>query len=282
MGHLDSMRKEFTTVLIILISAVTLTVLGQETLTPLKVEEYSKCKQTAFGCINLEDEWARVDALAAKLRANPDSTAYIIGYKARLTLPGNSLHHLNYVRDLIRSRVVDDSRVKVIDGGYRENLTIEFWIAPNGSSVPTPSQTIAVKAPDTQSSYKYSEFHPPLKREIAEHPFFEDELLYYSSPVLMDGFAAILEKEPGMRGYIIAYDGPNDLVGTGFKFAETYRAYIYDSATIGNPVNAITNAPSRVVSLNGGKRKERTIELWLAPADAPAPKVTPPGPKRKH
>ena len=272
------MDMRFKSFLIILIWAFNLngqSVLGQDTRTPRKIDEYSKCQQSGPGCINMEDEWARLDYLAGQLRANPESTAYIIGYKAHLALPGSSLHHINYVRNLVRSRVVDDSRVKVIDGGYRENLTIELWIAPDCSSVPIPGQTIAVKAQDTEASYKYFEFHPPLKREISDHPFFEDELLYYSSPVLMDGFAAKLEKEPGMRGYIIAYDGQNDRAGTGFKFAETYRAYIYESATIGNPLNVVTSVPSRVVSLNGGKRKERTIELWLAPSDAPAPKLTP-------
>jgi hypothetical protein len=97
----------------------------------------------------------------------------------------------------------------------------------------------------------------------------------YSPPVLMDGFASMLEKEPGLRGYIVAYDGQTDRAGTAFKFAETYRAYVYESAIIGNRLDTITSVPSRVVSLNGGKRKERTIELWLVPANAPEPKLTP-------
>ncbi|MEJ7575519.1 MAG: hypothetical protein WKF74_00780 [Pyrinomonadaceae bacterium] len=272
------MEKRIKTFLIILISAcglISQSVLGQDTRTLRKIDEYSKCQQGVPGCINMEDEWARIDSLGAELRANPESQAYIIGYKSLRTLPGSSLRHINYVRDLVRSRVVDDSRVKVIDGGYRENLTIELWIAPNCSSVPSPSQTIAVKAPDAQSSYKFSEFRPPLRKEIVEHPFFEDELVYYSSPVLMDGFASMLEKEPSLRGYIIAYDGQNDRVGTAFKFTETYRAYIYESATIGNPVNTVTSTPSRVISLNGGRRKERTIELWLVSSNAPEPKMTP-------
>jgi hypothetical protein len=272
---MDNRIKAF---LIIVTSAFSLTnqsALGQDTRTLRKIDEYSKCQQGVPGCINMEDEWARIDSLAAELRADSESQAYIIGYKALRAEPGSSMHHINYVRDLLRSRVVDDSRVKVIDGGYRDNLTIELWIAPNCSSVPNPSQTIAVEPQDTRLSYKYFEFRPPLKKEIADHPFFEDELVYYSPPVLMDGFASMLERDPGVRGYLVAYDGQNDRTGTAFKFAETYRAYIYESATIGNPPNTITSAPSRVNSLKGGKRKVRTIELWLVPGNAPEPRLTP-------
>jgi hypothetical protein len=239
-----------------------------------KIAEYSKCRQTGVSdCINMEEEWVWIDSLAAELRNDLDSQAYIIDYKALHDLPGNSLHHINYVRNLVRSRVVDDSRVHVIDGGYRENLTIELWIAPSCASVPTPNQTVSIQAPNGRTAYKFEEITPPLKREIPIE-FIEDELVFFSESALIDGFAALLEKEPTTRGYIIAYDGERDRTGTAYKFAESYRAYLYNSSLIGNPPNVITSEPSQVVSLKGGRRKVRTIELWIVPPGASQPKLT--------
>lgn len=249
---------------------------GQERNQARKFDEYSKCKQGVPGCISMEGEWARIDALAAELRADLSLQAYIIGYKARLALPGSSLRHINYVRDLVRSRVVDDSRVKVIDGGYRENLTIELWWVPDPAVAPTPSGVVKVEAAAGESAYKFDEFQPPTKKESQARPFPEDESVYYSPPVLMDGFAALLEREPRLRGFIIAHDGQHDRSGTANRFAERYRHYVYHSSSIGNNPNVDTNKPSRVVTLKRGRRKDRTIELWVVPPGASPPE---PGPK---
>lgn len=238
---------------------------------PRKFDEYSKCKQGNPSCLNLESEWARLDNFAVSLRNNPKLQGYIIGYKALQSLPGSSLRHINYVRHLVRSRIVDDSRIHVIDAGYRENLTIELWLASDCASIPSPNSSVSVNAPDNESAYKFDEFSPRLRKEIPEE-FLDDELVWNNPSVLMDGFAALLEREPKLRGYIIAYDGLKDRAGTSFNLAATYRAYIYNSASIGNRPDTITSVPSRIVAIKGGRRKERTIELWVAPFDAPAPK----------
>jgi len=55
------MEKQIKTFLIILIAAFSLasqSVLGQDTRTLRKIDEYSKCQQGVPGCINMEDEWA--------------------------------------------------------------------------------------------------------------------------------------------------------------------------------------------------------------------------------
>lgn len=248
---------------------------------PRKFDEYSKCKQGHPGCLNLEGEWARLDNFAVNLRDNPKLQGYIVGYKALQSLPGSSLRHINYVRNLVRSRIVDDSRIHIIDAGYKENLTIELWLAPDCASIPSSSNPLPVSAQDNESVYKFDEFSPRLRKEIPEE-FLDDELVWNNPSVLMDGFAALLEREPKLRGYIIAYDGLKDRAGTSFTLAETYRAYIYNSASIGNRPDTITSAPSMLVTIKGGRRKERTIELWVTPFDAPAPKPGPVIPTRRR
>jgi hypothetical protein len=47
---------------------------------------------------------------------------------------------------LTNSRGIDASRVEVIDGGYREEPMMEFWIAPPAAPAPTPTPTLTEKA----------------------------------------------------------------------------------------------------------------------------------------
>jgi hypothetical protein len=240
---------------------------------PRKIDQFTKCRQQEKGCINLEDEWARLDLLAQHLQSDRSTEAYILGYQAEDLLPGNNLAHLNYIRNYVQKRVVDDSRVHLVDAGYRDVLTVELWVG-RSCSPPVAVSTAAISDPNFQSAHKFQEFGPRLRKEIPVE--FEDDENEASKPsVLMDGFAALLESHPHLRGYIIAYDGAGDRYGTAFKFAETYRTYLYESATLGNNPQVVTNAQSRILSLKGGRRRHRVIELWVVPDSQPAPPLTP-------
>ena len=236
-----------------------------------KVDEYSKCRQGVPGCINEEDEWARLDSVGNHLRADLSLQTYIIVYAGRHALPGSGLRHANYVRNLLRRWVADDSRVHVIDGGRREHLTVELWLALTSASPPTPSSNVLVESLNSKSAYKFDEIYPEVYKE--ETALFL-EYKHYDHTALMDGFALLLEKEPNLRGYMIAYDGRRDRAGTAFRFAESYRAYLYDTSLIGINPNVNTSESSRVVILRGGRRKDRSVELWIVPPGASAPKPT--------
>lgn len=112
-----------------------------------------------------DDAKARLDNLAIRLQSDPKAKGYIIFYG------GKSYHHYIYNKKtkqyvgvqllprrgeararmfpwidyLTNSRGVDASRVEVIDGGYRENPMMEFWIAPSGAKPPTPTPALTEK-----------------------------------------------------------------------------------------------------------------------------------------
>ena len=241
----------------------------EQTSSPRKVLEYSKCTRGISGCINEEDEWARLDSAGGVLRNNIDSQAYVIAFAARDSLPGSGMRHANYVRNLLRRLVADDTRVRVIDGGRREHLTIEIWLAPIRSISPVPIQSVS-EATDNKSTYKFDEFYPSEYREQEAH---FSEYKYYDQSAVLDGFALLMEREPSSKGYIIAYDGQRDPAGTAYKFAVKYRQYLYDTNLLGTNPNVITSEPSRIVVLKGGRRKNRSIELWASPPGASAPKL---------
>src|SRR4030095_16577055 len=109
-----------------------------------------------------------------------------------------------------RRLVADDTRVRVLDGGRREHLTIEIWLAPIRSIFPVPNHSIWSEATDNKSAYKFDEFSPSEYREQEVH---FSEYKYYDQSAVLDGFALLMEREPSLKGYIIAYDGHGDSAG---------------------------------------------------------------------
>jgi hypothetical protein len=80
----------------------------------------------------------------------------------------------------------------------------------------------------------------------------------------LDNFATQLQEEPGAQGYIIAFNGQLKRAERARKYLVTERGTIAD----------------RLEILEGGKREEsETIDLWLRPTGAEAPKPDPPAQK---
>lgn len=126
-------------------------------------QEASKFDET--GQLPCDAAKARLDNFAIQLQNDPTVTGYIIFYG------GKSYHHIVYNRRtkqyvgvqllprrgeakvridqwtsyLTDSRGIDRQRLEVIDGGYREDPTIEYWIAPSGAKPPTPTPTLTEK-----------------------------------------------------------------------------------------------------------------------------------------
>lgn len=111
-----------------------------------------------FGDICCNDEKAHLDNFAVALQAQPDSQGYIIFYggrrqsypycnnRQRLQRRGEAQARAARLKPyLVNSRAIDNARVIMIDGGYRESWTAELWIVPKGASPPTPSPTVQPK-----------------------------------------------------------------------------------------------------------------------------------------
>jgi len=115
--------------------------------------------------LNCEEAKARLDNLAIQLQREPGTKGYIIFYggksyrnyvyskKARRYVTVQLLPRRGeakarttpWIDYLTSSRGVEASRIEVIDGGYREEPTMEFWIAPQGAVRPTATPTLTEK-----------------------------------------------------------------------------------------------------------------------------------------
>lgn len=143
------MKKQLVGYLIILIFAFTVS--AQE-------KEAQKFDELLFnsGC---EMARAVLDAFFVTINNNPQTTGFIIVYegkysekvsdekgnsKTKIYLPrrGQSAYMMQMIRNHIKYRKQNPDRFLFINGGFREEFVIEFWLVPNGAKLPKPTPTL--------------------------------------------------------------------------------------------------------------------------------------------
>jgi hypothetical protein len=95
------------------------------------------------GAISWEDEKAHLDNFAIALQHDRDSIGYIIVYAGRRACVGEAKDRaLRAKKYVVEARGIQASRIKWIDGGYREELTTILQPAPRGAPELTASPTL--------------------------------------------------------------------------------------------------------------------------------------------
>lgn len=103
-------------------------------------------KIAEFSNFNCEGELAQLDSLALKLQNDPNSMAYVIIYGGRKGKRNEAKARLARMTHYwVMTKRMDPERFKRIDGGYRETLTGEIWLAAPEDAAPTPTPTIDAK-----------------------------------------------------------------------------------------------------------------------------------------
>lgn len=88
----------------------------------------------------------RVKRFKNQLRKERGVAAYVIYYKARISdeaTERNLTNHIDKIQFGERYGTMFEVKVVTVDGGYRDNNAVEFWILPNNAEPPTPTPTIA-------------------------------------------------------------------------------------------------------------------------------------------
>lgn len=92
---------------------------------------------------SFDDQKARLDNLAVELQNDPSTTTYVIAYGGRTSRIGQADLLGSRARDyLVTQRGIDQSRIVVINGGFREEDCVELWIIPSGATPPQPTPTV--------------------------------------------------------------------------------------------------------------------------------------------
>jgi len=100
--------------------------------------EFDECNNCTF-----DDQKARLDNLAVELQNDPSTRAYIIAYGGRMSPLGQVEKLMSRARDyLVTQRGIDASRFVVVNGGFREEDSVELWLVPSGAAAPLPTPTV--------------------------------------------------------------------------------------------------------------------------------------------
>jgi hypothetical protein len=103
-------------------------------------------KVDEYGAISFEDEKARLDNVAIELLNSPEGVGYIVAYGGRVSRRGEALRRAERAkRYMTVVRDVPSHQVVTIDGGYREQLTVELRIRSKDWRPPTPYPTVEPK-----------------------------------------------------------------------------------------------------------------------------------------
>lgn len=106
-----------------------------------QAEKLNPEKYDEFLYVSCEDMIARLDGYAYKIYNQPTEQAYVIIYGGRVGRRGE----MNVLRSiikayLIKARGVEAKRIVVVQGGYREKMTVELWYSePNVNPSATPT-----------------------------------------------------------------------------------------------------------------------------------------------
>lgn len=97
----------------------------------------------SYGNLSWEDEKAHLDNFAIALQNYPDSIGYIIVYAGHRSCVGEAKDRtLRAKKYLVQTRAIKASRIKLIDGGHREELTVILQPVPRGAPEIKPSPTL--------------------------------------------------------------------------------------------------------------------------------------------
>jgi hypothetical protein len=96
-----------------------------------------------YGNLRWGDERARLDNYAIELLNDPGVVGYVFGYGGRRARRGEAARRIERAKNyLTAARAIPAGRVVTIDGGYREELTVELWVSPKGVSPPQTVPTV--------------------------------------------------------------------------------------------------------------------------------------------
>lgn len=97
----------------------------------------------SYGNIKFEDEQARLDNYAVELQNDPTAEGHVICYGGRKGRVGEAERRcLRAKKYLVERRGIEASRLLLVDGGFREELTVEAWLVPAGAAPPQPNPTV--------------------------------------------------------------------------------------------------------------------------------------------
>ncbi|MCA1619624.1 MAG: hypothetical protein LC795_10015 [Acidobacteria bacterium] len=232
-------------------------------------------KYDEFGDVLVTDWLARLDGFAVELQNNPGAKGYVVAYIAPNKSPGWPLRRASWARGyLVRGRGLGEERVEVFNGGYSDAAPrYELWVVRPGANLPVKPFDYGAELSREKRAYlfdRYAYFDLSPDDTGIESGYIG----YLDQNGLYAPFAEALRLDPAARGFVIAYRTRRDRRDADRRLASRVKLGILKSHALD---------AGRVVTLGGGVRTHRIVELWIVPPGAPPPRPTPdPTPARRR
>lgn len=224
----------------------------------LQRAEGGALKWDEFGRVGHCDMGARLDNFASVLLDNPTVTGYLVGYDPAKGSPGIAKRSIETQRDyIVYGRGIAAERLVAVAAGRYEGaeLKTELWLVPPGAQPP-------VEAPDGDGGQPFSGKYATLWMEDDSSFAHEEEMGGPGSMwITRRAFADTLKRQPRSKAYLVAYADGDRAPGAWRRFASSEKLQL----------EGLGVESSRLEVVNGGRRKQSVVELWLAPEDAPPP-----------
>jgi hypothetical protein len=117
---------------------------------PLKIDEYEEA--------SCDDESLRVHYLGSVLYSEPKAQAYVIIYGGKNGTHNEVKARMARVNSYVRFLRISPKDISIIDGGFREKLSIEFWLYEKGENPPIPTPTVEAKDVKLKGFTKISKY----------------------------------------------------------------------------------------------------------------------------
>jgi hypothetical protein len=219
---------------------------------PVKFDEY--------GDLPTDDAAARLDLFGDKLFNQPRLKGQIIAYSDPGIERGGYLRRIYGIgKYLTYARGIDADQLAVVDGGYREKLSIELWLIPEGANPPIPDSKLAPPSLSITAAYKFDEECLDCAPAVGLDLYGLDEGLKF--------YAEVLQRSPGARGVFVVRPDQDFKIRPALREALKARGLLIKRYGI---------KAQRVIVKSANSRNDGTavVEMWSVPPGAQLPVTT--------
>lgn len=224
---------------------------SQEKSNPVLIDE--------FGKICSEELMARYDNFLNALNNQPNATGYFLFYGDK-SVEGRNLNYISYLTEVYPwNRGFDKNRFILLRGKNQDQMKVQFWLVPAGTSPPKPEEEYIESRITSTTLFdkNWADFHRWYgELEIYQMGFLD--LGCEFSPNI-EAFAEKLLSNPELTGYLVVYTK----FGRGAK-----RGNQVGNFALKDLIKYRKVPRNRLKMIYGGNRKEPEIELWFVPKGA--------------
>lgn len=220
-----------------------------------------------FGYMSHENYSARLDNIAIALQYEPNAQGYFIFHNGAKSHPGAAFRYVKRLQNyLVDTRGFDSSRIALLGGGRREEITVEFWISPAGSPAPTPDP--AAPAEPAKESYLYDSYSFDCDRLFQPKKVSDDiddcgysGMSYEDQSARLDGFIKAITQTPGAQARLVVYSLPRDARRKVQTFIQGEKDYLIKKGGLNGSGIEVTSRKAP---------KYRSVELWVVLPKSPS------------